>query len=66
MMESIVEEKLVSFKEMEQKIYRYVCELAREITQIILERYDVELMEGRDKGFYRNKGMKKTIAVAKN
>ena len=59
-MESIVEEKLVSFKELEQKIYRYVCELAREITQIILERYDKELMEGRDKKLYRNKGDRKT------
>ena len=44
-MESIVEEKLVSFKELEQKIYRYVCELGREITQILLERYDTELLE---------------------
>lgn len=59
-MESIVEEKLVSFKELEQKIYRYVCELGREITQIILERYDAELMLQRDKEQYRNKGLKKT------
>ena len=27
MMKSIVEEKLVSFKTLEQKVFRYVCEL---------------------------------------
>ena len=59
-MESIVKEKLVSFKELEQRIYRYVCELGREITQIILERYDKELMDGRNKKQYRSKGLKKT------
>ncbi len=31
MMKSIVEEKLVSFKTLEQKVFRYVCELAQEI-----------------------------------
>lgn len=60
MMESIVEETLVSFKELEQKIYRYVCQLGCEITQIILERYDTELMSQRDKEKYRNKGQRKT------
>ena len=59
-MESIVEERLISFKELEQEIYRYICELGREITQSILERYDAELMEGRDKALYRNKGTRKT------
>lgn len=59
-MESIVEEKLVSFKELEQKIFAYVCELGREITRIILEDYDKELMEGRNKALYRNKGARET------
>ncbi len=49
MMESIVEEKLVSFKTLEQKIFSYVCELGREITTIMLEIYDKELADGRDK-----------------
>ena len=48
MMSIIVEEKLVSFKELEQKIFDYVCELGREITKIMLESYDRELAEGRD------------------
>lgn len=53
MMKSIVEEKLVSFKTLEQKIFSYVCELGREITRIMLEQYDVELAEGRDKRIYQ-------------
>lgn len=32
MMKSIVEEKLVSFKTLEQKVFAYVCELGRLIT----------------------------------
>jgi hypothetical protein len=60
MMKSIVEERLVSFKELEQKIFKYVCELGREITQIMLETYDKELSEARDKKTYRDKGKRKT------
>ena len=37
MMKSIVEEKLVSFKELEQKIFDYVCEMGRDITRIMLD-----------------------------
>lgn len=60
MMESIVEEKLISFKELEQKIFRYVCGLGCEITRIMLESYDAELSEGRNKKKYRGKGKRKT------
>lgn len=59
-MKSIVEEKLVSFKTLEQKVFRYVCELAQEITRIMLENYDTELAEGRDKSQYRDKGKRTT------
>lgn len=60
MMKSIVEEKLVSFKTLEQKVFAYVCELGREITRIMLEGYDAELAEGRDKKLYRDKGGRNT------
>ena len=60
MMKSIVEEKLVSFKTLEQKVFKYVCELGREITRIMLENYDGELAEGRDKSQYRDKGKRIT------
>lgn len=60
MMNTIVNEKLVSFKELEKKIYSYVCELASEITQQMLESYDEELAKSRDKKVYRGKGKRKT------
>lgn len=60
MMKSIVEEKLVSFKTLEQKIFSYVCEIGREITSIMLESYDKELSEERDKKRYRDKGVRAT------
>ena len=59
-MNTIVNEELVSFKELEKKIYSYVCELAREITQQMLESYDNELAEKRDKKLYRGKGKRTT------
>ena len=59
-MNLIVEENLVSFKDLEQKIFAYVCELGREITQILLESYDKELAKGRDKKAYREKGSRGT------
>ena len=60
MMNTIVNEEHVSFKELEQKIYSYVCELAREITKQMLESYDKELAESRDKKLYRGKGKRGT------
>ncbi|MBM6801537.1 ISLre2 family transposase [Mediterraneibacter glycyrrhizinilyticus] len=60
MMKSIVEENLVSFKTLEQKVFAYVCELGRMITQVILETYDDELAKERDTKVYRDKGKRKT------
>ncbi len=37
-----------------------MCELAREITQQMLESYDKELAEKRDKKLYRGKGKRST------
>ena len=48
MMKLIVDENLLSFKVLEQKIFDYVCELGRQITQQILEAYDTELAESYD------------------
>lgn len=60
MMKSIVEEKSVTFKELEKKIFAYVCDVAVEMTQIILEDYDRELHDSRDKKKYRDKGCRTT------
>lgn len=59
-MNTIVEEKLISFKELEQKIYKYVCDLGCEITRMMLETYDAELSAARDTKQYRDKGKRKT------
>ena len=60
MMTTIVNEELVSFKELEKKTYAYLCELGREITQRMLESYDEELAQSRDKKVYRGKGKRAT------
>lgn len=60
MMNTIVDEKQISFKELEKKIFQYVCELGCEITRIILEAYDSELSEERDTKKYRDKGPRET------
>lgn len=60
MLNTIVNDKPISFKQFEKKIYSYVCELAREITQSVLESYDEELADSRDKKQYRGKGKRKT------
>lgn len=59
-MKSIVDEKLVSFKEIEKKVFAYVCELGCELLRMMLEQYDAELSEGRDKACFRNKGLRST------
>ena len=59
-MNTIVEEKLISFKELEQKVFKYVCELGCEITRVILESYDKDLAASRDTKQYRDKGSRKT------
>ena len=59
-MKTIVDENLISFKVLEQKIFDYVCELGRLITKQVLENYDKELAQGRDKKLYRGKGKRKT------
>ena len=42
MMKTIVEEKPISFKELEQKIFSYVCELGREITTAMIRNWQRE------------------------
>lgn len=59
-MNTIVNEKLITFKDLEKKIFEYVCNMAVEITQTILEAYDKDLQEERDKKQYRDKGTRIT------
>ena len=49
MMNSMIKENGVTFKELEKNIYAWVCQIGREFTKEFLERYDRMLMEDRDK-----------------
>ena len=54
-MASIIAEKLISFKVLEEKTFEFVCMLAVEITKILLEAYDDDLKGTRDKAKYKIK-----------
>lgn len=60
MMESIIKEKNISFKELEQNIFKYICQCGCEMTRTILEDYDKDLEKARDKKSYRHKGSRTT------
>lgn len=54
-----ITEKRVEFKSLEEKVFAYMCKCGREIIKEILESYDEELRESRDKKEYRNKGKRR-------
>ncbi len=60
MMNLMVEENTVTFKEIEKEIFKFVCEAGQMLTQEILEGYDAHLHAGRDKALYRDKGRRHT------
>lgn len=60
MMDTILNETPICFKELEQNIFQFFCYFARETTRRILEHYDNKLMAERDTLVYRNKGLKTT------
>ena len=54
MMNSMIKENGVTFKQLEKNIYAWVCQIGREFPKEFLERYDRMLMEdrgGRKKAF---------------
>ncbi|MDF2859415.1 MAG: hypothetical protein K0Q87_5266 [Neobacillus sp.] len=48
-MNTIVTEKMIPFKELEKKVFDYVCEMGQMMIQTILENYDEQLRENRNK-----------------
>ena len=56
---SLVESGL-SFKDIEEKIYKTVCDVGCKIIKEVLEHLDRRLMEERDSKLLRNKGLKHT------
>lgn len=60
MMKTMITETGVTFKELEKKIYSWICQTGREVTAEFLERYDRMLMKERDRKKYRHKGSRQT------
>lgn len=60
MMKPMIAENRVTFKELEKNIYSWICQIGRQFTSEIMERYDRMLMEGRDRKKYRHKGLRQT------
>ena len=60
MMNSIINENGLTFKELEKNIYSWICQIGQDFTREFLERYDQMLMEQRDKKYYRHKGLRQT------
>lgn len=57
-MNTIVNKDCLTFKDIEKEIFKYVCQLAVNITKEVLEAYDKQLMKERDTAKYRHKGYK--------
>ena len=59
-MDTMIKQEGISFKELEQEIFRKVCEAGRSTTVEILEEYDAYLKATRDRTVYRDKGYRQT------
>ena len=57
-MNTIVDKDSLTFKDIEKEIFKYVCQIAVDITREFLMAYDAKLMEERDRARYRHKGYK--------
>ena len=57
---TMLNEEGLTFKEIEEEIFRMVCEWGQSFARDFLERYDKYLMLNRDKNTYRNKGLRET------
>lgn len=60
MMALMIKDEGISFKQLEEEIFRMACSAARELTRELLEKYDQRLMEERDRKAYRHKGYRAT------
>lgn len=58
MFDNIVANNEINFNELEQKIYKFVCELGCNLLKEIIEKYDEKLQNERDKKTFRHRGLK--------
>lgn len=54
-MNTIVEKDCLTFKDIEKEIFKYVCQIAVDLTKEFLAEYDRKLMQERDTAKYRHK-----------
>ncbi len=59
-MNQMIKENALTFKTLEQDIFRFICQLGQEMTTRILEEYDKRLKAERDRALYRDKGYRQT------
>lgn len=59
-MNTMIKENGITFKELEQNIFRDICKIGQNCTKEFLEQYDKLLMKERDRSKYRHKGSRKT------
>lgn len=57
---TIINNNKISFKDVEQEIFKRCCEAARNATADILKAMDESIAKSRDKSVYRDKGYRKT------
>ncbi len=57
-MNTIVNKDCLTFKDIEKEIFKYVCQIAVDLTREFLTAYDKKLMKERDTSKYRHKGYK--------
>jgi len=60
MINTILQENVISFKTFEQKTFNAICELGRNLTTEVLTKYDQELAKNRIVKDYRDKGVRKS------
>jgi hypothetical protein len=60
MINTILQENVISFKDFEQKVFNAICELGRNLTTEVLEKYDQEIANSRNVKDYRDKGVRKS------
>ena len=65
MLNTILTEETITFKAMEEKVFRFSMEMGRMILQKILEEQAEIIDSSRDKSIYRNKGNRKTVIKTK-
>lgn len=59
-MNIMVSENGVTFKEIEKEIFKIICEVGRDLTKEVLEKYDQHLHETRNKAEFRDKGCRRS------